>query len=87
MQTILYSGAQKSMQPQQTTDTFDKVVTWAAQWRVAINRDTTTGTLFTLSPNIQPGILTLDDTPLKIQEQKTYLGVTFDKELPGSNIN
>jgi hypothetical protein len=40
-----------------------------------------TGTLFTLSPKIQPGRLTLDDTPLKIEEQQTYLGVTFDKRM------
>ena len=59
---------------------FDKVVKWAEQWRVTINRDKTTGTLFTFSPTIQPGILTLDDTSLRIQEQKTYLGVTFSKE-------
>jgi len=39
----------------------------------------TTGTLFTLSPKIQPGRLTLDDTLLKIEEQQSYLRVTFDK--------
>jgi hypothetical protein len=41
----------------------------------------TIGTLFTLSPKIQSGRLTLDDTPLKIEEQQTYLGVTFDKRM------
>jgi hypothetical protein len=44
-------------------------------------KKTTTGTLFTLSPKIQLGRLTLDDTPLKIEEQQTYLGVTFDKRM------
>jgi hypothetical protein len=44
---------------------FDKVVRWAEQWRVIINREKTTGMLFTLSPKIQPGILTLDDTRFK----------------------
>jgi hypothetical protein len=39
----------------------------------------TTGTLCTLSPKIQPGRLTFDDTPLKIEEQQSYLPVTFDK--------
>ena len=34
-----------------------------------------------LSLKIQPGRLTLDDTPLKIEEQQTYLGVTFDKRM------
>jgi hypothetical protein len=29
----------------------------------------------------QPGRLTLDDTPFKIEEQQTYLGVTFDKRM------
>jgi hypothetical protein len=57
----------------------DKVVTWAEQWCATINREKPTGTLFTLSPKIQPGRLTLDDMPLKIEEQQTYLGVTFDK--------
>ena len=59
----------------------DKVVTWAEQWCVTINREKTTGTLFTLSPKIQPGRLTLDDKPLKIEAQQTYLGVTFDKRM------
>jgi hypothetical protein len=59
----------------------DKVVTWAEQWCATINREKPTGTLFTLSPKIQPGRLTLDDTPLKIKEQQTYLGVTFDKRM------
>jgi hypothetical protein len=30
---------------------------------------------------LTPGRLTLDDTPLKIEEQQTYLGVTFDKRM------
>jgi hypothetical protein len=61
----------------------DKVVTWGEQWCVTItlNREKTTGTLFTLSPKIQPGKLTLDDTPLKIEEQQTYLCVAFDKRM------
>ena len=59
----------------------DKVVTWVDQLCVTINREKTTGTLFTLSPKIQPGRLTLDDMPLKIEEQQTYLGVTFDKRM------
>ena len=57
----------------------DKVVTWAKQWCVTINREKTTGTLFTLSPKIPPGRLTLDDTLLKIEEQQSYLRVTFDE--------
>ena len=44
------------------------------------------GTLFTLSPKIQPGKLTLDDTPLKFGEQQIYPGVTFDIGMTGKNI-
>ena len=53
----------------------DKVVTWAGKWRVKNNWNS----LHTLSPKFQPGRLTLDDTPLKIEEQQSYLRVTFDK--------
>ncbi|CAG2244728.1 unnamed protein product [Mytilus edulis] len=41
----------------------------------------TTGTLFTLSPKTQSVKLILDDTPLKMEDQQTYLGVTFDKRM------
>ncbi|OOY33764.1 hypothetical protein BOV88_13545 [Solemya velum gill symbiont] len=59
----------------------DIIVTWAKQWCVTINREKTTGTLFTLSPKTQSVKLTLDDTPLKMEDQQTYLGVTFDKRM------
>ncbi|VDI60877.1 Hypothetical predicted protein [Mytilus galloprovincialis] len=59
----------------------DIIVTWAKQWCVTINREKTTGTLFTLSPKTQSVKLSLDDTPLKMEDQQTYLGVTFDKRM------
>ena len=59
----------------------DKVSAWADKWCVSINRDKTTGTLFTLSPKATPGRLTLSNTILKMEDQQTYLGVTFDKRL------
>ncbi|CAC5377612.1 unnamed protein product [Mytilus coruscus] len=57
------------------------VVTWAEQWFVTINREKTTGRLFTLSPKTQSVRLIVDDTPLKMKDQQTYLGVTFDKRM------
>ncbi|VDI48837.1 Hypothetical predicted protein [Mytilus galloprovincialis] len=55
---------------------------WAKQWCVTINREKTTGTLFALSPKPESVKLILDDTPLKMEHQKTYLWVTFDKRMP-----
>ena len=60
----------------------DMIFTWAKQWCVTINREKTTGTLFTLSPKTESVKLILDDTPLKMEHQQTYLGVTFDKRMP-----
>ncbi|CAC5373542.1 unnamed protein product [Mytilus coruscus] len=57
------------------------VVMWAEQWCVTINRENTTGTLFKLSPKTKSVRLTVDDTPLKMEDQQTYLGVTFDKRM------
>ncbi|KAK7101869.1 hypothetical protein V1264_020184 [Littorina saxatilis] len=59
----------------------EKVAAWADNWCVTINRDKTTATLFTLSAKVQPGRLTLGDTPLKFEDQQTYLGVTYDKRM------
>ena len=43
--------------------------------------DRTTTTLFTLSTKAKAGRLTLGDTPLKFEDQQTYLGVTYDKRM------
>ncbi|KAK7101730.1 hypothetical protein V1264_020067 [Littorina saxatilis] len=59
----------------------EKVAAWTDNWCVTINRDKTTATLFTLSAKVQPGRLTLGDTPLKFEDQQTYLGVTYDKRM------
>ena len=59
----------------------NKIAAWAEKWCVTINREKTTATLFTLSPKLQPGRLTLGDTPLKYEDKQTYLGVTFDRRM------
>ncbi|XP_048778819.2 uncharacterized protein LOC125682098 [Ostrea edulis] len=59
----------------------DRVVTWAEQWCVTIKREKTTGTLFSLSQKNQSVQLNLGSTSLEIEDQQTYLGVTFDKRM------
>lgn len=59
----------------------EKVSAWADRWCVSINRDKTTGTFFSLSPKADPGRLTLGNTTLKMEDQQTYLGVTYDKKM------
>ena len=59
----------------------DMVVKWANEWCVTINREKTTPTLFTLSPKTQSVKLTMDDINIAMEDQQTYLGVTFDKRL------
>ena len=59
----------------------EKVAGWAETWSVTINREKTTATLFTLSVKAHPGRLTLRNTPIKVEDQQTYLGVTFDKRM------
>ena len=59
----------------------DKVTSWADNWCVTINREKTKATLFSLSTKLQVAKLTLGDTPLKLEDQQTYLGVTLDKRL------
>ncbi|CAC5409991.1 unnamed protein product [Mytilus coruscus] len=58
----------------------DRIVTWAKQWCVTINRAKTIGTLFTLFPKTQSVRLIVDDTPL-MEDQQTYLWVNFDKRM------
>ena len=56
-----------------------KVTAWAADWGVKINQDKRTATLFTLATKQQAGILKLSEVPLQLEEEQTYLGVTFDR--------
>ena len=51
---------------------------WAKEWNVSINKEKSSTTLFTLTKQ-QAGAITLGDSPLKEDDQPTYLGVTFDK--------
>ena len=58
----------------------DKLNSWTEKWWVAVNKDKSSTTMFTLSPKQKaPGTITLGETPLKEDEEATYLGVTFDK--------
>ncbi|XP_070173778.1 uncharacterized protein [Littorina saxatilis] len=59
----------------------DKLAAWADDWCVKINLQKSTTTLFTLSPKQKPGVIKLGDTPLRNDDEPTYLGVTFDKRL------
>ena len=59
----------------------EKITAWANKWCIQINKEKTTGTLFSLSPKASLGRLTLGDTTLKMEEQQTCLGVTLDKRL------
>ena len=59
----------------------DVLTTWAKSWCVTINREKSTATLFSLSTKEFASKLMLGDTPLKMEDQQTYLGVTFDKRM------
>ena len=56
----------------------DKLNSWTEKWCVAVNKDTSSTTLFTLSPKQKVGTITLGGTPLKEDEEATHLGITFD---------
>ncbi|CAC5403316.1 unnamed protein product [Mytilus coruscus] len=58
---------------------FDKL--WKDELLAKMLREKTTGTLFTLSPKTQSIKLIVDDTPTKMEDQHTYLGVTFDQRM------
>ena len=57
----------------------DKLNSWTEKWCVAVNKDKSSTTLFTLSPKQKACTITLGGTPLKEEDEATYLGVTFDK--------
>ena len=57
----------------------DKSNSWTEKWCVAVNKDKSSTTLFTLSPKQKAGTITLGGTPLKEAEEATYLGITFDR--------
>ena len=57
----------------------DKLNSWTEKWCVAVNKDKSSTTLFTLSPKQKAGTITLGGTPLKEDEESTYLGITIDK--------
>ena len=57
----------------------DKLNSWTEKWCVAVNKDKSSTTLFTLSLKQKAGTITPGGTPLKEDEEATYLGATFDK--------
>ena len=57
----------------------DKLNSWTEKWCVSVNKDKSSTTLFTLSPKQKAGTITLGGTPLREDEEATYIGVTFDK--------
>ena len=59
----------------------DQLATWAERWCVSINMDKSSAMLFTLSNKQKAGNIKLGDTPLTVEEEATYLSVTFDKRM------
>jgi ribonuclease HI len=59
----------------------DALTSWANKWCVSINTDKCSTTLFTLSPKQKASAITINNEPLKEDNQPTYLGVTFDNKL------
>ncbi|KAK7093816.1 hypothetical protein V1264_007506 [Littorina saxatilis] len=58
----------------------DRLAAWADEWCVAINKEKSSTTLFTLSSKQKTGTIKLGDTPLRSDDEATYIGVTFDKK-------
>ena len=54
-----------------------KLNSWTEKWCVAVNKDKSSTTLFTLSPKQKAGTITLGGTPLKEDEEAAYLGITL----------
>ena len=70
--------------PAQPTTGFNKPLTnlqHGLRNGVTVNKDTSSTTLFTLSPKKQASPIKIGKHTLKEEDQATYLGVTFDKRL------
>ncbi|KAK7095559.1 hypothetical protein V1264_006949 [Littorina saxatilis] len=57
----------------------DRLNAWAEDWCVSINKEKSSTTLFILSPKQKAGTIRLGGTPLREDEEATYLGVTVRK--------
>ena len=66
-------------------DALDKLNLWSKEWGMTINSKKTTYTIFSLSTKQQRIQLTLDKTTLELNNNPTYLGVTFDPRLTWKN--
>ena len=60
-------------------EAINKLTTWAEDWCVSINMDKFSTTLFTMSTKQKAGKIRIGTTPLKEENQASYLGVIFDK--------
>ena len=89
MQMIWSFGARRNVPPALRThatsvtyrmqQALDQLAAWVERWCVSINMEKLSATLFTLSNKQKAGNLKLGDTPLTVEKEATYLGVTFDK--------
>jgi len=59
----------------------NKLKEWTDKWCISINKEKSSTTLFTLSTKHKAGTIFLGDTPLKEDNEATYLGVTFDRRM------
>ena len=62
----------------------EQITKWTERWCVKINQEKSSTTFFTLSGK-QAGTIKIGNTPLKTDDQPTYLGVTFDRKLTWKN--
>ena len=62
-------------------EALDLMNTWTKSWLIRMNPEKTTHTIFTLSTVEQKANLHLDGEKIKLEENPTYLGVTFEKRL------
>lgn len=68
--------AQKRLQT-----TLDRLGQWSEEWRMRVNAEKTTCTIFSLSTKSQAINLRINDKKLREEQNPTYLGVTFDQRL------
>ena len=63
----------------------DKLNSWTEKWCVAVNKDKSSTTLFTLSPKQKAGTITLGGTPLNEDEEATNLVSHVTRGRPGNS--
>lgn len=58
----------------------DKLTAWPEEWSIAINKEKSSTTLFTLSLKQKARTIKLGNTQLRSDDEPIYLGVTLDKK-------